>query len=140
MAVCQSIEIGREYEVNKQLIDGRVLNEVDMQQRQAKEEYANWVLSIGNGDAENIEIPDDMLCTEEELIRKVFPDLEAIDGNSAILCPKNAECHRINDKILNALSGEFLTFKSADSLIEEEQGILYTTEHLNTIELSGLPR
>lgn len=46
----------------------------------------------------------------------------------------------LNDHVMDRLQGTMYEFKSADSVTQSENdGAVYTTEFLNTLELSGLP-
>ena len=110
-------------------------------------EFAEWLLTIGNGTCgENkLSIPRGMLTDEdnlESLTKFVFPDIELNYKNTkwmaerAILCPTNNETEEVNNYILTNFPGEELVFKSID--ITEENSPDYTPEFLNTLKISGI--
>ena len=58
----------------------------------------------------------------------------------AILTGTNKDVTRLNDTVMDTLSGEQQCFLSADSVEQDESDrAVYTTEFLNTLEFSGTP-
>ena len=58
-----------------------------------------------------------------------------------MLCATNKEVTSTNKRIMaNMLTGREYSFRSADNVMQDENDrAVYTTEYLNTIDLSGLP-
>ncbi|XP_071740490.1 uncharacterized protein [Rutidosis leptorrhynchoides] len=125
--------------------------------------FANWVLNIGNGtlgESENgesdVHMPDDILIRDVEdpigsLIAAIYPDFIENLGNPdyyqdrAILAPTHDDVNVINDRMMNFLDGEEQVFLSSDSICQSEKDAgfnneLYTSDFLNSIQVSGLPK
>ena len=125
-------------------------------------EFADWVLSIGDGNSsadENgeieIDIPEDLLIQDCEdpiqaLIDFAYPDLLQNTNTShyfqdrGILAPTLESVQHINDFILSKYPGEEKVYFSSDSVCRsdedsEVQGEWFTTEFLNEIKCSGIP-
>ena len=117
-------------------------------------EFSKYLLTIGEGTAEVfptigdevIKIPGDFLVkTLPELVEKVFPQLH--DGyadkyyvaHRAILTPKNEHVDKLNAHIMSLFPGMSFTYRSADTIEEENLLQTYPTEFLNSLSLSGLP-
>ncbi|XP_055845576.1 uncharacterized protein LOC129915415 [Episyrphus balteatus] len=118
--------------------------------------FCKWLLQLGDGDLqfqtdvspEAVKIPKSIYVNENEFVYKIF-NTSIINQHNvmnfvdrAILCPKNDDCDKINNFIVNNIvEGEPKTYFSNDSLISEDQADeqLYTVEFLNSISHSGLP-
>ena len=121
-------------------------------------EYANWLLQLGNGELpvlpgsqDLIQLPD-ALCTETEdlieLINFVYSDIEGVEGDSdtaldyfanrALISPLNRNVTTINEKVQKRRPGTVTEFLSADSA-DDDSGIIYPPEFLNSIHLPGIP-
>ncbi|CAJ0937361.1 unnamed protein product [Ranitomeya imitator] len=122
---------------------------------QDKDEYNSWLLKLGNGELSNIYgLPEDTIeilnsfIKEGDLITAIFGDsieitdamVEAI-AKKAILMPLNDDVHALNDKILSQVQGEHSTYRSFDTIAEEECGILtdYPVKFLNSLNPTGMP-
>jgi hypothetical protein len=105
---------------------------------QTRSNFANWLLEIGNGNNENVEIPDKFLIkgSRAQLISNVFPNLESPD-NCAILAPTNLSVDEINNQILGMIPGESKTYYSCDEVANETS--VYPVDFLNQLNISGLP-
>ena len=119
-------------------------------------EFSNWLLQLGNGELEvkhdvspnTVKIPKTFYCDENEIIAKVFPT-GSINANNvndfintAILCPKNEDCTKINEHIVqNIVEGDCKVYHSCDSIQSDEgtDNQLYPLEFLNSLNPSGLP-
>ena len=103
-------------------------------------EYATWLLSIGNGSINNFKFADKHMIPDlDQLILKVFPDINNVDESSAILSATNSNCDMINDIILNQLQSEEMVYQSQDCLMNAEQGYLYPVEYLNSLNHPSMP-
>ena len=112
-------------------------------------EYAEFLLSVGNGTTEEgdlINMPEDMMTEQnpiEELTQFVFPDIgeNHIDpnwlGERAILCPTNHEADEINDYLTAKFPGVQKVYKSCDSTDDFNQE--FQSEFINTLNLPGMP-
>nr|XP_032525562.1 fatty acyl-CoA reductase wat-like [Danaus plexippus plexippus] len=80
-----------------------------------------------------------------ELIQRVFPDIAQKFNNHnwlgerAILAAKNKDVEDLNATIQNFLPGQLVSFKSVDTVMNQDDVINYPTEFLNSLELPGLP-
>ncbi|XP_063907386.1 ATP-dependent DNA helicase PIF1-like [Zophobas morio] len=122
-----------------------------LQQDETANVFAKQLLDIGNNkvavDTSTgfITLPTD-LChitdSKEELIQRVFPDIAQKFNNHnwlgerAILAAKNKD---VNATIQNFLPGQLVSFKSVDTVMNQDDVVNYPTEFLNSLELSGLP-
>ncbi|VDO32171.1 unnamed protein product [Heligmosomoides polygyrus] len=90
--------------------------------------HREWLLKIGNGKVpsdENgdIKVPDDSIC-EGDIAEAIFG--ETLNGGNgdfselAILTPRNVDDLRINDYVLDRLSGDKVVFLSEDEAIVED--------------------
>ncbi|XP_039608840.1 ATP-dependent DNA helicase pif1-like [Polypterus senegalus] len=90
--------------------------------RSVEREFSDWLLKLGEGtltndiglDEELIEIPPSMLC-KGDIVKEIFEDkLHVADipnfVNKFILTPINKVCNELNEKILNLLDGECVTY------------------------------
>ncbi|XP_012829805.1 PREDICTED: uncharacterized protein LOC105950963 [Erythranthe guttata] len=119
-------------------------------------EFADWILSIGNGDAgeqndceASVEIPEDMLIPDSEdplleLLKFVYPDLLSNISNpdyfqgSAMLALTNDCVEFFNNYLCSLLPSEEKLYLNADCMCKdemssEENAEIYTTEFLNTV-------
>ena len=134
--------------------------EKNMRTNPDEQEFAEWLLKLGNGELLNdneladdiIEIPQECVVKDStqdpigSLIQEVFGDsLENGDlniiCNTAILCPKNEDSLAINDRIVSMLPGEEVTYLSADTVLTTEDGFEnnYPMEYINDLTPSGMP-
>ena len=87
--------------------------------------------------------------TDEELFKKVFPDIVEKFQNEtplwlserAVLAPLNDTVKKknINRTFINSLPGGLFTYAAINSVVDETEALQYPTEFLNSIEVSGLP-
>jgi ATP-dependent DNA helicase PIF1 len=68
----------------------------------------------------------------DEFDSKVF-------STRAILAGKNVVVDSFNDYCINKIPGELTTYLSTDTILNDNQTALYSSEFLNTIDSSGLP-
>lgn len=130
----------------------------NMRTAAGSQDYADWLMQLGNGtlpsiptlnDPELIEIPQDFLDLPTDLIDHVFghpsqllkPGVAETISSRAILCPKNVDCLRINNKIISKMPGVVKVYKSIDTIDSEDPQEIadYPAEVLNTFDVSGLP-
>ncbi|KAF8056402.1 hypothetical protein N665_1273s0004 [Sinapis alba] len=115
------------------------------------ESFSKWILDIGDGkinlpnDSQvEIDIPSDLLIKNsgEDPIQTIAK--EDLYRHLAILSPTNDEVDKINDYMLSQLLGEDKVYFSSDSIISSdvdiEKNVVYHTEFLNSVKVSGLPR
>ena len=117
--------------------------------------FSTWLLQMGNGELithpdispDAIPIPIHHYAEEGDFISRVF-DTEAITSDNvsqyyktAILCPKNDHCDKINDFVVtNLVQGQSKIYLSCDSVeLHGDDQQLYPTEFLNSLTPSGLP-
>eukprot|EP00919_Chromeraceae_sp_WS-2016_P050656 GHVR01120066.1.p1 GENE.GHVR01120066.1~~GHVR01120066.1.p1 ORF type:complete len:341 (-),score=21.51 GHVR01120066.1:188-1210(-) len=115
--------------------------------------FSELLLQIGEGtipvdDSGFITIPHgcgNVVTDLSELISRVYPDIVMNYQNiawlseRAILAPKNEDVRTINKKLLNKIPGEIKVYTSIDTVPEIDKVILYPTEFLNSLKLSGMP-
>ena len=108
--------------------------------------FSAYLLTIGDGIAEvypdigeeMIQIPEGYLVnTTDELIDKVFPNIEAGYADKywvarrAILTPRNENVDMINEIIMAKFPGKEKTYFSADTVAEEDLHDAYPIDFLN---------
>lgn len=120
--------------------------------------FCTWLLSIGDGKCcsdqsikktqYSLNIPNEFLS--DDIVTDTFginftPGDVASISQRAILCPKNDDVRHINDRVLNNLNAEEVSFCSVDS-VKNEDGtddsnlqVNFPTEFLNSLNPSGLP-
>ena len=113
------------------------------------QEFCKWVLDIGNGiEQGKVYLPCQMLLENgslQKLIEWVYENLQYVQQytnffrDRAILAPQNQEVEEINTFALNYMGGSCKEYLSADSVVvgSDNDSILYTTEYLNSLNLSG---
>ena len=85
------------------------------------------------------------VCSESELINKVFPNLQLNFSNEewlcerAIMAPRNEMVAKINKNIIHRLPGEVTIYSSTDSVMASYDITAYNVEFLNSLDLSELP-
>ena len=111
--------------------------------------FANLLLQIGNGtfpvDSEGqIIIPQgcrNVVKSSTELTNMVYPNIihhykdHKWLREHAILAPKNETVAEINMTLLRQLPGSETSFKSDDTVIDQDQAVQYPAEFLNSLEL-----
>lgn len=116
--------------------------------------FAIQLLDIGNGktpidrSTQCITLPTNfcvLTSTKEELTQKVFPDIMQMFNNHqwlserAILAATNNDVNIINFNIQNKIPGEAKTYKSIDTVMNQDEAVSYPTEFLNSLDLPGMP-
>ncbi|KAL6740115.1 hypothetical protein Aduo_013502 [Ancylostoma duodenale] len=127
--------------------------EANMRARNAGLDWQRFLLDVGNGHANDeegrVQLHEDNLSAEN-IVTEIFG--QVIDPaqtenlyERAILAPTNVSVKKINDDAMECLRVERpedqRTYKSIDEAIYHEgnQGELYPTEYLNSLEPSGMP-
>ena len=123
---------------------------VNMRAEHNQEEFAAWVLQIGNDkpkDEPSPEIPpQSVLIPPQLLTNNIVEEMYSANFSSsekeAILTPKNEACFDINDRVLQKLPGHTRTYYSADSIKcdDSTEADNYPTEFINSLTPSGMPR
>jgi hypothetical protein len=127
---------------------------VRLQNDSSAERFAKQLLDIGEGkmqvdaNTQSITLPNDFCqikATKTELINSVFPNIQRNYRNHqwlserVILAARNIDVDSINFTIQDMLSSEAVTFKSIDTVVDENEVVNYPTEFLNSLDLPGLP-
>lgn len=127
---------------------------VQLQNDPSAVNFSQQLLDFGNGKipidpATNcITFPPDfciLTTSKEELIQKVFPNIIQNYKNHdwlsarAILAAKNIDVNEIYMNIQFNVPGEATTYKSIDTVMEQEEAVNYPTEFLNSLDLPGFP-
>ncbi|XP_044591741.1 ATP-dependent DNA helicase pif1-like [Cotesia glomerata] len=116
--------------------------------------FSEQLLDIGNGKIELqpntqcIKLPDNF-CTvlqdKNELIQSIFPGIQNnyLNHNwlshQAILAAKNVDVDEINFQIQQLLPGDLMSFKSIDTIVDENESVNFPTEFLNSLDIPGMP-
>ena len=128
--------------------------QISPEERLRQEEFANRILTIEEGRGtinETIQwplngiIPDN---TSQSLTKAIYPTLT--DPNAslptaqhlaerAILAARNDTIDNLNEQLLASMNDEFFTSYNADKMMDDKNAKTYTTEYLNTVNLSNLP-
>ena len=120
---------------------------------EAERNFAKWQLEVGHGKHTDetgcITLPDHFRCPENtvaSLINTIYPGInqlpipDAYFAERTILMSCNNDVDDINEEMLELFPGEERVFMSADSVKDNgEEELLYSVEHLNSINCSGLP-
>lgn len=131
---------------------------------QELQQFADYLLSVGDGKAETLELPSTLGSSTTDLIK--LPQSMEVPGNnlinllkelypglfaspqvvnntslvsSAVLTPKNKDVAKINSIMLDIFPGESKTYFSADRPLDPDQQLLAPAEYLNSIETGSLP-
>lgn len=127
---------------------------VFLQNDQSANVFPKQLLDIGNGQVPFdtstglITLPTgfcEFTDSKQDLIQRVFPNITQQYRNHiwlskrAILAAKNADVDDLNATIQNFLPGQLLSYKSVDTVINQDDIVNYPTEFLNSLELPGLP-
>ncbi|KAL0346411.1 UNVERIFIED_CONTAM: hypothetical protein Scaly_1657100 [Sesamum calycinum] len=123
---------------------------------QNDQRFSNFLLRIGNGEEPTVEdnmirIPDSMAIPFEgehsihQLIESTFPDLGSHTYDPeckmarAIITPLNDDVNKLNERVLQAFTGEEeVTYYSFDFVFEDLNN-LYLPEFLNSLSPGNLP-
>ena len=118
------------------------------------ENFAKQLMDIGNG---NMQIDERTQCitlpanfcklteSKDELVQKVFHNIAQNYKNHqwlstrAILAAKNIDVNAINVNIQNEIPGETTTYKSIDTVVNQDEVVNYPTEFLNSLDFPGIP-
>lgn len=128
------------------------------------ERHAEWLLSIGNGDHEDVRLEGDEFprirvpplfqvpsLSIGALINRVYPNLTERFNNGtitsdwllerAILAPLNSDVHAINATVSQLVPGDEMVYLSSDSVEDAADGedVLYTSEYLASLHPNGFP-
>ncbi|KAJ8867865.1 hypothetical protein PR048_031670 [Dryococelus australis] len=85
-------------------------------------------------------------ATTDEMIHKVFPNIAQNCkshqwlSERAILAAKNNYVNTINFSIQNEIPGKATTYKSIDTVMNQDEVVNYPTEFLNSLDLPGIPQ
>ncbi|GFX80590.1 ATP-dependent DNA helicase [Trichonephila clavipes] len=112
---------------------------VQLQNDPLASRFSNQLLNIGNGRiqlyeyTQYIQLPEtfcNIVATKDELIKNIFPDLRhnytdhAWLRERAILAARNLDVDAINFKIQQSLSGNEITFKSIDTVVDPDEVVI----------------
>ncbi|XP_028966941.1 uncharacterized protein LOC114828157 [Galendromus occidentalis] len=127
---------------------------VILQSDPSAERFAKQLLQIGNGEigpepsSRNIVLPTDFcnsVTSDNALIDSVFPLLiqnyndHRWLSERAILAPTNIDVDAINRAIQNRIPGDIMSYKSIDTVLNQDEAVEYPTEFLNSLDLPGMP-
>ncbi|KAL0349932.1 UNVERIFIED_CONTAM: ATP-dependent DNA helicase PIF1 [Sesamum radiatum] len=134
----------------------KVLHLVKNIKAQNDKSFSNFLLRIGNGEERTVEdnmirIPNSMAIPFEgehsihHLIESTFPDLGSHTYDPeymmdrALIIPLNDDVNKLNERMLQAFTGEEeVTYYSFDS-VSEDMNNLYLPEFLNSLLPGNLP-
>ena len=120
-------------------------------------EHEKWLLKVGNDTVKSygkidhgdniIEVPGNMVCASSNDVKeKVFEDFQDHIGEKKhlseriLLAATNEYVDRINDNLVEEISGEPKEFNSVDTVHEDDCQTMYPQEWLNKQSISGLPQ
>lgn len=125
---------------------------VHLQNDSSARDFSKQLLDIGNGkmpvDGGLITLPQNfchIIDSKEDLIANVFPNIERNYKNHvwlserAILAGKNKDVNDINWAIQDRIAGDLVSYKSIDTIIDEDDVVNYPTEFLNSLDVPGCP-
>ncbi|XP_015609192.1 uncharacterized protein LOC107274496, partial [Cephus cinctus] len=126
---------------------------VQMLEDPSAETFSNQLLDIGDGKVAVyestgcIKLPTNFCAivdSQNTLINSIFPDVrtEYINhawlAERAILAAKNVGVHDLNFKIQQSLPGDFVSYKSIDTVCDANEAVNYPTEFFNSLDLPGM--
>ncbi|GFS92039.1 ATP-dependent DNA helicase [Trichonephila clavipes] len=106
----------------------------------------SWILEMGEWKLMNL--PANFCKITEsidELLQKFFPNIAQNYKNHqwlstrAILAAKNIDVNTINFTIQHGIPSETTTYKSIDTVENQDEVVNYPTEFLNSLDLPGMP-
>jgi len=115
-------------------------------------EFANNLQLLGDGKVTHA--PDGKISLDPiansvmsaaDLKEKVFANLEVNYKNlawlaeRAILAPRNADVDELNHQLIQQLPGTAKTYKSVDTVVNDDDTVLFPTEFLNSLNPPGTP-
>jgi PIF1-like helicase len=144
--------------INMRLLRNR--DNMTMDERKKAEDFAEWLLQVGEGLSDGP--PDELLTLPEEccihpengldnLIASIYPSLNTLPPTNVvrsdyfkeriILAARNTDVDELNTKILERLPGTETTFLSADKASDKNanNNIPFPLEYLNNINIPGIP-
>lgn len=127
---------------------------IQLQHDETADEFSKQLLDIGNG-----KLAVDILTgfvtlpttfcrlteSKDDLIKSVFSNIAHQYKNHtwlserAILAAKNKDVNDLNVTIQNVIAGQLVSYKSVDTVMNQDDVVNYPTEFLNSLELPGLP-
>ncbi|XP_022236959.1 uncharacterized protein LOC106477810 [Limulus polyphemus] len=122
-------------------------------EEQGVEEFSEVLLKVGDGTLENtdglINIPPSLgtiVESQEQLIDSVFLGVhELLNLESAWLCdcailtPTNEQATEINKKVMSLFQSEERTYKSVNTVLNQDHAVHYPAEFLDSVTAPGLP-
>ena len=127
---------------------------VHLQDDEAAGEFADQLLAIRDGkysidtNPDIIQLPENIgtfVHNIGELVARVYPDLLSNFRNTSwlsercILAPLNETTCTTNGTLAAQLPGDFVEYRSLDSVPDESQAVHFPMEFLNSLEVSGFP-
>lgn len=127
---------------------------VQLQNDRSSERFSHQLLEIGNGKVPvdltsgRISLPHNfcnLVTSKEELVEKVFPNIQTNDKNHdwlserAIVAAKNKDVYELNNIIQSNIQSEAVTYKSVNTVVEADEAVNYPTDFLNSLDLPGMP-
>ena len=120
-----------------------------MRTKETEIEFAQWLIHLGNGSATStftsspdfIDIPPECNITDN-IVDSVYGDMSGDLHDKVILTPKNDATLKLNDDILEKLTGEPRIYLSCDiaSCDDPTEAANYPLEFLNSTTPSGMPQ
>lgn len=126
---------------------------VQLQNDRSAEIFSHQLLGIGNEkvpvdlNSGRISLPHNfcnLATSKEELVEKVFPNIQTNDKNHdwlsewAILAAKNKDAYGLKNIIQSNIQSEAVTYKSVDTVVEADEAVKYPAEFLNSLDLPGM--
>ncbi|XP_031096989.1 uncharacterized protein LOC116001240 [Ipomoea triloba] len=161
-ATINSSYLWRHYRVMRLTKNSRLTTMEPLLNQDKVEEFANWLISIGDGnigvdidDYADFDIPTELLLKSNgdhisSIVKSTFPNFTGAssDGScfkkSAILAPTLEVVNEVNQYMFNLTEGEGKTYLSFDTTCKGDGSSsvladVHAPEFLNTITASGLP-
>ncbi|XP_014782091.1 uncharacterized protein LOC106877660 [Octopus bimaculoides] len=114
--------------------------------------FSHQLLKIGNGKLPYVNqmLQHQLPCGERvptlnDLIMYMLPNIAQNFSNSQWLCeramlaPRNDAINKINWNLLQLFPGQEQSFKFIDTVIDQDQAVVFPTEFLNSPQPSGVP-
>jgi ATP-dependent DNA helicase PIF1 len=88
---------------------------------------------------------DDEKSSMDDFCSEIFPNLDRNVGDEAwlegraVLAPTNREVNKINDMMVDKMSGQVIILHSSDGLDNSRDAYRFNVEYINTLNPPGLP-
>nr|XP_042908273.1 ATP-dependent DNA helicase pif1-like [Parasteatoda tepidariorum] len=110
---------------------------IQLQQDESSKRFAKQLLDIGNGKME-MDQSTHCITLPENFCYINYKNNQWV-SERAILAAKHIDVNLINCKIQNEIPDKETTYKSIDTVVNQDESVNYPMEFLNSLDLPGMP-